>query len=188
MNTGYCAREVGRFAPDCQGSVHGLYVTCQSSAFSAVWEKMENSYLISPVVKYYQGLNSADQRVHLNLTIKATTGGPQRSSLPSITRLFHCHRQLCLTITNPWSYIVMIPSVCWYVVDEPVVCYSSNSFHMLECPGSNIFNATTGGRKPGHRPPSGGLKSKVDWPCLHKPLDYRRTDKVHGLVMVNLGF
>ncbi len=27
------------------------------------------------------------------------------------------------------------------------------SFHMLECPGSKIFQATTGGRKLGHRPP-----------------------------------
>ena len=24
---------------------------------------------------------------------------------------------------------------------------------MLDCPGSKIFKATTGGRKPGHRPP-----------------------------------
>ncbi len=34
----------------------------------------------------------------------------------------------------------MVPSVSWYVVDEPVVCYSS--FHMLECPGSKIFKAS----------------------------------------------
>ena len=28
------------------------------------------------------------------------------------------------------------------------------SFHMLECPGSKIFKATTWGRKPGNRPPA----------------------------------
>ncbi len=37
----------------------------------------------------------------LHPVLKATTGGLQSSSVPSITRLFHCHRQLCLTITNP---------------------------------------------------------------------------------------
>ncbi len=34
----------------------------------------------------------------LSVYRKATTGGPQSSSVPSITRLFHCHRHLCLTI------------------------------------------------------------------------------------------
>ncbi len=95
------------------------------------------------------------------MPIKATTGGQQSSSAPSITKLFHCQRQLCWTITNPWSYIVMVPSVCWYVVDKPVVCYSSNmlySFNMPRCPGSKIFKATTGGRKLGHRPPVVALK------------------------------
>ncbi len=34
--------------------------------------------------------------------LKATTGGPQSSSVPSITRLFHCHRQL---LESPGSKI-----------------------------------------------------------------------------------
>ena len=55
------------------------------------------------------------------IVLKATIGGQQSS----LTR----HRHLSWTITNPWPYIVMVPFVCCYVVDEPVVCNSSNLLH-----------------------------------------------------------
>ncbi len=32
------------------------------------------------------------------------------------------------------------------------------SFHMLKCPGSKIFRATTGGKKHGHRSPMVAVK------------------------------
>ena len=63
--------------------------------------------------------------------LKATPGCPQDSSAPLKTRLFHFHKQLCWTITIPWSYIVMVRSVCWDVIDEPSMSYSSNPSHHL---------------------------------------------------------
>ena len=63
--------------------------------------------------------------------LKATPGCPQGSLARLITRLSHCPKQFCWIITNPWSYIVMVPSVCWYMVNETSLSYSSNQLHHL---------------------------------------------------------
>ncbi len=49
----------------------------------------------------------------LCMYVKATTGGIQCSSAPFRASLFHCHKNLCWTITNQWSYIVMVPLLWW---------------------------------------------------------------------------
>ncbi len=64
-------------------------------------------------------------------SLKATPGCLRGSSAPWITRLFDCHKQLWWTIITPWSYIVMVLSVCRYVADEPPLPYSSNWLHHL---------------------------------------------------------
>ncbi len=37
----------------------------------------------------------------------------------------------CCTITNPWCNIVMVPSICQYVTDEPLLCYSCNELYQM---------------------------------------------------------
>ncbi len=76
-----------------------------------------------PTIQYTLNYNRED--------VKATPGCLLGSSAPLITRLFHCHKQLCWTIIIPWAYIVMVLSVCQYVADEPPLPYSSNRLHHL---------------------------------------------------------
>ncbi len=49
-------------------------------------------------------------------------GCPQGSSTPLITRLFHCHKQLCRTIITPWYKIFKTTTgVRKLAADPPVV-------------------------------------------------------------------